>query len=401
MISRQWVITIVCIVVFAGLLYGFMPEKKLVEGAQAKLAPLSVMVEEEGQTRVIDRYDISSPVSGQLQRVMYIVGDLVKKNQVVALVKPTPSPVLDVRAKASATDQINAAEAQLRASEEAIKTASAQLSLAQSEASRYEHVFKAGGVSAEKYDQIRTDLRRAEAENRSAQFRKDVAQHQLEMAQTALKYSAQTGLNPKDNVEIVSSVNGRILKIFQKSESVISAGQPIIELGDPAALEIAVDVLSEDAVKLHRGTKVKIVRWGGPKDLDAVVKTVEPAGFTKVSALGVEEQRANIILEITSPYDEWKTLGDGYRVNAEFIIWHGENILQVPTSALFKEGRNWFTFLVKRNKVVKQAIKIGHQGGLNTEILEGIHPGDWVITHPDDTIEAGIGVRIHPYPERS
>jgi HlyD family secretion protein len=221
-----------------------------------------------------------------------------------------------------------------------------------------------------------------------------VAQHELDAARTALQYAgAAPGGGTLEHVVIRSPVMGRVLKIQHQSEGPVDVGEPLLEIGNPRTLEVEIDVLSADAVRIQSGTPVLFERWGGEQPLRGAVRTVEPTGFTKISALGVEEQRVWVIADITSPPDEWERLGDGYRVEASFILWEENDVLQIPDSALFRDGENWSVFTVRDDQAVKQAIEVGQRNGISAQILTGLQAGDEVITHPDDKIRNGVVVQ--------
>jgi HlyD family secretion protein len=233
----------------------------------------------------------------------------------------------------------------------------------------------------------------ADANQRSAEFNIEVARHELSAAQTALRYSAGEGVRPGDTVKIQSQVAGRVLKIPRESEGVVAAGQPLMEIGNPRALEVEIDVLSDDAVRIKPGMRVLYERWGGEPSLDGSVRTVEPVGATKVSSLGVEEQRVLVIAEITSPPEVWERLGDGYRVEARFVLWEGDDVLQIPQSALFRHGEGWAVFVVDGNRAARRGVDIGQRNGLHAQIVSGLQSDDVVITHPDASLRDGTRVR--------
>jgi len=241
-------------------------------------------------------------------------------------------------------------------------------------------------------DRAVAEEERSRAQLRSARFAADTARYDMEAAQTALRYAAEPA--NRQPIEVRSPVAGAVLKIPRKSEGVVDAGQPLMEIGDPRALEVEVDVLSADAVRLHPGTDVEFERWGGDGKLEGKVRMVEPVGFTKVSALGVEEQRVWVIVDFTSPAEQWQSLGDGYRVEASFILWQGKDVLQVPASALFREGEGWALFVVQGDKAIKRTVKVGQRNGLRAQILSGINAGDKVIVHPDDQVHDGVRVVV-------
>ena len=250
-------------------------------------------------------------------------------------------------------------------------------------------------ISETLLEEAETRARQTAAEQQSAEFTVEVARFDLEAARTALQYSlADNTASRPVTVDLHAPVTSRVLSVDHKSEGVVSAGEDLIEIGDPAQLEVAVDVLSQDAVQIRPKTRVQFYRWGGDVPLEGVVRTVEPAGFTKISALGVEEQRVWIIADLVSPRSAWQFLGDGYRVEAHFILWQNPDVLQAPSSALFHHDGSWAVFVVEDGRARRRHVEVGHRNGLMAEISGGLSTGDRVITHPDDRIEDGVRVQI-------
>ena len=386
-----WLAALLLIV--AALAYGFRPQPRLVDIAEAKRGPMQVTIQEEGKTRVIDRYIITAPVAGTTCRVDLEVGDLIEKDETLVNINPLQSQALDPRSRAEARARVSAAEASLHAADQNVSVARADADLASAELARLEPLVEAAHISAERLDQARAVKRGSEARLRSALFAVDVAKYELEAARTALRYTGHTSSDPEDIVRVSAPVTGRILKLHQECEGVVSRGQPLLEIGDTRSLEIETDVLSADAVKIKPGMPVLYERWGGEKSLTGRVRRVEPVGFTKISALGVEEQRVLVISDITSDAERWQTLGDGYRVESRFILWENEDVLQIPASALFRVDDQWALFVMENNKAKRRRIDVGQRNGLSAQILEGLAEGDAIITHPDKTIEDGTGVK--------
>lgn len=381
--------------VAGAILYSFLPGAVPVETVPAASGHMEVTVVEEGKTRVIDRFVISSPVAGFARRIELDIGDPVAKEQPLVTVEPLRSTVLDPRSRAEAEARVAAAQAALQSAQEDEQAAASAAEYAQSELERIRPLFEEGFASKEVLDQDETEARRTLAAHRSAKFSVDVARFNLEAARTALRYSGagDAGALP-EKVAVRSPVDGRVLKIHRKSEGVVGAGEPLLEVGDPHALEIEVDVLSADAVNVKPGTLVRFERWGGPGVLKGQVRVVEPVGFTKISALGVEEQRVLVISALISPPQLWERLGDGYRVEAHFIVWEGDNVLHIPTSALFRHGDGWAVFMVDGSRARLRPVEVGHRSGLEAQILSGLEEKDAVITHPDDAITDGARVRV-------
>jgi len=375
------------------LVYGFWPQPRPVEVAVVTRAPLQVTVDEEGKTRVIDRYVVSAPVAGYAQRIDLEVGDALHQAQALLTLEPLRASVLDPRARAQAQANVGAAEAAVRAAEQAADTAAAEARLADIELRRTREVRSKQLVSQAELDRAETRAHSAHSAQRSAVFARDVAHHELEAARTALQYSAaQSPGKPAEQVMITAPVEGRVLKLYHESEGVVGAGDPLLEIGDPNALEVEVEVLSSDAVRITPGMRVQFERWGGDGALEGRVRLIEPAGFTKISALGVEEQRVRVIADIITEAQRWARLGDGYRVEARFILWSEDNVLQVPASALFRYQGGWAVFVMDGGRARRHGVVVGERNGLAAQVLKGIDAGAEVITHPDDTIDDGVRV---------
>jgi HlyD family secretion protein len=373
-----------------GLLLGLWPPPRPVDVAAATRGPMQVTVEEEGRTRVVDRFVVSAPVAGYARRVELDVGDAVEKGAVLAEIEPLPSSVLDPRRRAEAEARVAAAGAALRMADKQAEAARAEAELAESERRRVDELCAVHCVSEEAREQARARARSALARQRSAEFAVEVARYDLAAARTALAHSAAeaTGV-PAESVVLRSPVAGQVLRVYRKSEGVVEAGQALVEVGDPRALEVEVDVLSEDAVRIGPGTRILLERWGGDQALEGRVRAVEPVGFTKVSALGVEEQRVLVISDFVSEPERWQRLGDGYRVEARFVLWEATEVLQVPASAVFQFEGARAVFVVKEGRARRRAVSVGQRNGLSAEVLEGLDAGDEVVVHPERTLEDG------------
>ena len=377
------------------LVAGLRPQPTLVETALVSRAAMRVTIEEEGRARVKDRYVISSPVSGYIRRIELNVGDVVERQQLLTELEPLRSAVLDPRSRAEAEAQISAARSALLSAEEQVEAVAADADYAASEFKRKQALSNKKLISEEEYSEALNADRRAKAVLRSAKFAVDVARYDLDAASTLLKYSAAQNSEGilKERVAITSPVRGSILKVLRESEGVVNAGTPLVELGDSAALEVAVDVLSFDAVQINPSAQVEISRWGGPL-LKGVVRLVEPVGFTEVSALGVEEQRVWVIVDIVSDHKQWQSLGDGYRVEASFVLWQGDDVLQAPASSLFRVEGHWGLYVVDDGYARWRQLTLGQRNGLNAQVLEGIVEGETVILHPDNSLTDGARVKL-------
>lgn len=386
------------VVIVIALVLGMLPQARWADVATVSNGPMQVAVEEEGKTRVIDRYVISAPVAGFARRIELDVGDSIKQGQSLLDLDPLRPHVLDARSRAEAKARVAASEAALQVARHNARAAKTDAELAQVEYLRIKDLRKSHQVSEEQEDQAAARARASKATQRSAEFAVEVAQHELEGARTALMYSAarESG-KPDEHVDITAPINGSILKVYRDSEGVVTAGQPLIEVGNPQALEVEVDVLSADAVKIKPGMRVVFERWGGEHALEGRVRLVEPVGFTKVSALGVEEQRVLVIADIISDPRQWQRLGDGYRVEARFILWEAGDVLQIPASALFHYQAGWAVFVVQNGRARHRLIKVGQRNGLTAQVLDGLTVGETVITYPDDSIEDGRRVKVRVY----
>jgi HlyD family secretion protein len=363
------------------------PSPPIVEVARANRGPLRVTVDEEGETRAHDRFVVAAPVAGRLERVELEDGDIVAGGQVAAIIHPLP---LDVRSRAEAMARVDSAEAGKREAAAQVQHAQADYDQARRERERAEKLVKDGLISVQSSEQAKTAESTAAHELEAAKFRNVAAAYEVEVARAAL---IAAGLGPDDParlVELRSPVRGSVLKVLEKSERVVPAGTPILSVGDAAKLEIVIDVLSTDAVKVSPGMPVLLENWGGERPLRACVRLVEPSGFTKISALGIEEQRVNVIADFVDPPGR---LGDGYRVEARIIIWEAGNVLKIPSGALFRHGQDWNVFAIENGRAWARQVEIGHRSALEAEVLRGIEEGSEVIVHPSNEIASGMRVK--------
>ncbi|MFO1424332.1 MAG: HlyD family efflux transporter periplasmic adaptor subunit [Candidatus Competibacteraceae bacterium] len=395
-VRRRFGLILLTLLIVAALGYGFRPQPLWVEAATVTRQPLRVTVEAEGKTRLIDRYVLSAPVAGYLHRIDWKIGDGIQKGQPLAMIDPLPSEVLDPRRRAQAEARVAASEASLQAAQQTVTAARAEADYAKLDFERLTVLCQRQCVVTQAdRDRAEARARQTQAQLRSAQFAVEVARHEVEAAKTALHHSAaQPGGAARETVIVRAPVDGQVLARPRQSEGVVETGAPLLEVGDPRALEIAVDLLSADAVRVRPGTPVVLERWGGEQPLEGATRTVEPVGFTKLSALGVEEQRVWVIADLRSPAEAWSRLGDGYRVEASFIVWQGDRVLQIPASALFRQGEGWAVFVIENGQARRRAVEIGQRGGLAVEIRSGLTEGEPVVTHPDDALREGAAVRI-------
>ncbi len=391
---RVFVVTVGVLVALA-LVYGFMPKPVSVDAVAARRGPLRVTVEEEGRTRVKDRFVVSAPVPGYLRRIYLKVGDVVGKGRQIAVLEPLRSTVLDPRSRAEAEASAASAKAVLDAAKEKARAALADAEYARERNIRMKKLAGGGFISRDDLEQSDSEAKKAEATRLSADAAVTAAQADLERAQSVLRYSAAEHTSGGGKVVVVRSpVSGRVLKLHRESEGVVNSGDPLVDIGNPRLLEVKAEVLSADAVKIRKGAQVVFERWGGDKPLSGLVRVVEPAGFTKISSLGVEEQRVLVITDFTSPAEVWEGLGDAYRLDASFIIWEGKDVLQAPASALFRKGEDWALFTIENKRARLRTVEVGHRNGLAAEILAGLKEGELVVAHPDDEVKDGAGVKV-------
>jgi HlyD family secretion protein len=367
-----------------------------VDMAEAIRGPLSVTVDERGRTRVRDIYVVYAPVTGYLRRIQFRAGDTVDSTTVLAAIEPADPSFLDIRSRAQAETAIDASEQALNAARAESESAETQLEFAASELERIERLAEMGAESQAQLDRARLEHRVAQSALAAAQSAVRMRTSELQTVR-ALLVSPQTALEreaaeTQDVLPLWAPATGRVLRLIRQSEGIVMAGEPILEIGNPANLEIVAELLSADALKVADGAAVEIHTGNEGEILEGQVLRVEPYGFTKISALGVEEQRVNVIITLTSPREEWERLTHGFRVEVRIAVWQEDDVLQVPIGALFRIGEEWAVF---RNDNGRAATTIVDVGALNTEhaeILGGLAEGDQVILYPSDTV--GDGTRL-------
>ncbi len=384
--------------ILAALVYALWPKPLPVDMAEVTRGPMEVTVDEEGKTRIKERYVVSAPLAGRLRRITLHAGDPVEQGKtLLAVIEPSDPALLDARAGAEALARVRAAEAALAQAAPNRERAQLAMEFAQNEHRRVRQLREKSASSQQELDNSEMLARTRAEELKAAQFAEQIAEYELELAKAALVRSRPGG--ESDSVadtakfEIFSPINGRVLRVIQDSAGVVTSGTQLLTLGDPRDLEVEVDVLSSDSVKVKPGALVRFEHWGGDHPLAGRVRLVEPSGFTKVSALGVEEQRVNVVADFADDPDERAALGDGYRVEARIIVWQQPDVLQVPASALFRQDDQWAVFKVAGGRAHLTPVEVGHNNDLAAEVLTGVAPGDIVITHPSDKVVDGVTVR--------
>ncbi len=361
-----------------------------VELAEVAAGLFEQTIVDDGKTRVRERYVISAPLAGSVERIRLEPGDTVRLGQTVAQLTPTAPAFLDARTARELQERIGAAQAQLsRARAEKLKV-HAQRDQARADLARQQKLASEGFVSATAHEQAELALRTVERAVDAAGYAEEAARHELEQAKAALtRYRSG---DPTAKWEVTSPVNGTVLKVIQKSESPVALGAPLLEVADARSLEAVVDVLSQDAVAIRPGMAARVELGQGVASVPALVRLVEPAAFTKISALGVEEQRVNVILDFAGPLDKIWTLGDAFRVEAHIVTHREEQAVKVPVGALFREGEGWAVFTVQGEVARKRSVKVPRRNGVEAMVEHGLQPGERVVVYPSDALRDGAKV---------
>lgn len=398
--SRLWLTLGVAALVAAGLTYAFWPRPIMVDAGKAVRAPMMVTIDEEAKTRVRDAYVVSAPIAGQLQRVQVEPGDpVVGGESVIAHMLPTNPAALDIRTREQASASVAAAEAALRVARADLSKAVADRDLAEADLERTKVLRESGTIA-------QVILDRAEREARAAGAALDMAEAAISMREADLANARarlidfserlDPGSGPpggQNAIPLTAPVTGRILRVMQVSATTLSAGEPILEIGDTSNdLEIVAELLSRDAVRIAEGARVIIDDWGGDQPLAGAVERVEPWGFTKFSALGVEEQRVNVIIRFAGPAEARASLGHGFRVEVRIVVWEDDDPLTVPSSAVFREDGGWAVFTIEDGRARLTNVDVGHNNGLQAEILGGLEEGASLVLYPGPELSGGTRV---------
>jgi HlyD family secretion protein len=389
---------IVGAIVLAAIVFAFIPKSVEVDVAQVDRGPMRVTVDQDGKTRVKERYVISAPLMGRLIRVNLKAGDAVEAGRTtIASIVPTPPELLDARAYDEAEARVRAAEASLLQAEPMIVRATARRDQAIVDLNRAKQMAVNSVASPDELDQKSLAVSVNEAELKAAVFARDVARFQLEQAKAALARTAVGATTMPSTADesvfqIISPITGYVLRVWQESEATVNAGTQLLEVGDIGELEAVIDVLSRDAVNVRPGAPVLLERWGGGEPLRGRVRRVEPSGFTKISALGVEEQRVNVIVDFTDDLGARQTLGDGYRVDARIVTWERPDVLKMPVGALFRNSQDWSCYAIHDGRAVEHKLQLGRMNADEAEVLDGLSDRDVVIMHPSDKIKNDVAV---------
>ncbi len=405
--STRVVWAAVLVLVLVGLVFVISRPKSIpADLTTVERGPMEVTLDEEGETRVRDRFVVSAPVAGRILRIELEPGDpVIAGETVLASFQPVEPGLLDARTEAEARARARAAKASLGRAEADRKRAEAEMEFALRDLERQERLSKDQVVAADRLDKARLEAQRTSDALSAAKFAVRAARFELEMAEASLMH-ATGGASEGKPLSLTSPVDGVVLSRSRESEAVVPSGEPLLEVADPSRMEIVSDFLSTDAVKIKPGQPVLIEQWGGDQPLNGEVRRVEPSGFTKISALGVEEQRVNVIIDLIDPREVWQALGDGFRIEARVVVWRGEDVVRVPTSTLFRHqpaaadagaqtGKGgWAVFRLEEGVARVVPVDIGQRNRLNAEVVSGLEVGDRVIAHPSDDVSDGV--RIAP-----
>jgi HlyD family secretion protein len=386
-----WVVLVALMLL--ALLVALRPQPVLVELVETEATVFTQWIEEEGRTRLRQPYAVASPILGWLQRVEIEPGDRVEAGQTLFRLEPLPAPALDPRSREQARDAERAASARLQSAEAQLAALETAQRNSESEYQRYLRLYQQGTVSAEQLEQMEILRDRDDAALRGARYQVDVARFERDAAQAMLAVGDGERAAPDQPVlEVAAPISGVVTERRRCCEGPVQAGELIVELGDLGTLEIQSDVLSSDAVQLREGMAVRIRDWGGDGELAGEVRRVAPAGFKRVSALGVEEQRVPVWVRITEPRERWQRLGVGYRVELGFQVWQADEVIAVPASSLFREAGQWFVYRVQDGRAYRQAVTPGRRSGARQQIVEGLPAGQRIVRYPDDSLSDGVRV---------
>ncbi len=369
-----------------------LPQPVPVETAAVTKGKFVATVDEDGKTRIRERYVVAAPLAGRLTRIGLKAGDSVKADDVIATITPSPTPLLDQRSRREAEERLGAADAAHERTKVVVERAQAQAAQAKNDLDRTRTLAQRGVATAQALEHDELAMRVAERDLRAAEFQDHAAEHEMEQAKALLAQYREGGGAPPDRWSIAAPVSGLVLKVSQEIETVVQPGTPILEIGDPLDLEIVVDVLSTDAVEIRPGAGVAIEHWGGSGVLAGQVRRVEPAAFTKISTLGVEEQRVNVLVDFVSAPDAWAGLGDAYQVDTKITVFSRDDATIIPAGALFRAGGDWSVYVVNDGRARRRSVTLLRRSGSLAAVTAGAQPGDEVIIYPSDRIAADVRV---------
>lgn len=371
--------------------WGFWPRALPMEAAKVTQGPLTVSFTEEGRTRLRDRYLVSAPLDGVVERIPLEPGDTTKAGRTVAVMRPANAALFDPASRAEAEARWRASGDELDAALGTAEAAKAARDRFDAARRRAESLAGQRLISSDQLDEVHAQAAAAEANLRSARARSQAARIRRDSARAVLDLQGTASKTDTNRLTLMAPIDGRVIRRFTESEGFVRAGQSLLELGDPRALEVVVEALTADAMRVAPGSPVRLLRWGGDSALHGRIQTIEPGGYTKISALGVEEQRVLIVVALDKTTSH-PPLGDGFRVEAEFQVWHGGSVLSVPVAALFRDGDQWAVYVIEQGRARLRRVRIGHMGDNAAEIRGGLSEGAAVVLYPDDSVRDGMRV---------
>jgi HlyD family secretion protein len=358
-------------------------------------------VDEDGKTRVRERYVVAAPLAGRLGRVRFKVGDQIRADDALATITPSPAPLLDPRSRNEAEQRLGTAEANLERAKAVVERARAQSEQANTDLARAKTLTQTGAATTQALERADLAVRVADRDLRAAEFLDHAAEHEVSQMRALLARYTSNSDETRESWTVTAPVTGVVLKVTQESETIVQPGTPLVDIGDPRDLEIVVDVLSADAVEVMPGAEVKIIHWGGQGALSGRVRRVEPAAFTKISTLGVEEQRVNVLIDIVSNPEQWSRLGDAYQVDAQIVVFTQDDVTIVPAGALFRRGEQWSVYVVKDGRAEPRNVQLLRRSGRFAAVASGLNQGESVIVYPSDRVfsAARVSLRQQGNPE--
>ena len=371
-----------------------VPASVSVETAAVTKGRFAATVDEDGKTRVRERYAVAAPLAGRLSRIRFKVGDQVQVDDAIATITPSPAPLMDPRTRREVEERLGVAEANLERARAVVERAKAQSDHANTDLTRARTLAQQGAATTQALERAELAVRLADRDLRAAEFQNHAAEHEISQMRALLARYGNDGNGHPDSWNVVSPVAGVVLKVAQESETIVQPGTLLLDVGDARDLEVVADVLSTDAVEIRPGADVDIDNWGGEGKLKGRVRRVEPAAFTKVSTLGVEEHRVNVLVDILSPAKQWARLGDGYRVDVQITVLARDEATIVPSGALFRRGEGWNVYVAKGGRAELRQIELLRRSGRFAAVASGLAPGEEVIVYPSDRVAPDV--RIAP-----
>jgi HlyD family secretion protein len=387
--KRRWRWILPLLAVSALLAYALQPRAVRVDVTPLSRGSMQATVDEEGRTQVKRRYVVSAPMAGRLLRIELTPGDRVTEGAVLARLVPADAPLLDPRTRSELEARLRAAEAARAQADASVARARIAVGAAQDDLARKRMLSSGDAISSHDLTLAESEAAARAQELAQAEFARKVSGHQLDEARAALA-RGRSGL--LETFDVVAPAAGQVLRVMHESEGVVASGTALLEVGDPAALEIAADLLTVDAVRVRPGMPALIDHWGGPRPLAARVRYVEPSGFTKLSALGVEEQRVRVVLDLVDPATQWQSLGDNFRVEVHVVTWQGDSVLRVPALALFRRADGWAAFVVDHGRLRERRLEVGEQSPEAAEVRGGATEGELVVLRPGESLREGMRV---------